>query len=88
MESGPEEECGRSGGIGNGRGGSGLGFHFWFPSLLCLSIFNNSDYDKDCFLTNTTYTDDVINPSKFVSLLDHCGFYEPLGDSFLGHSNR
>ena len=26
-------------------------------------------------LTNTTYTDDVINPSKFVSLLDHCGFY-------------
>ena len=69
------ESVGRSGLVWEERGGSGLGFHFWFPSLLCLSIFNNSDYDKDCFLTNTTYTDDVINPSKFVSLLDHCGFY-------------
>ena len=31
------------------RGGTGLGFHLWFPSLLCLSIFNSSDHEQRLF---------------------------------------
>ena len=49
MGDGSERARGGAGVVVAEEGEAGLGFHLWFPSLLCLSIFNSSDHEQRLF---------------------------------------